>query len=86
MGFIQIMRRGGEDYREFKKAVAMAKEAVETICELTEDMEQQYGEGGYDERGYDQRSSSRMRGGYSRREGWEEMDERRGRDSRGRFM
>ena len=60
MGLIHIMERGGDDYREYKKAVKMAKEAIETICELTEDMEEQYGERGY--------------------------GERRGRDSRGRYM
>lgn len=70
MGFISIMKRGGDDYREYKKAVKMAKEAIETICELTEEMEDEYG---YDERSY------RMRGGYSRREDWSGMDERRGR-------
>lgn len=75
MGIIHIMERGGEDYREYKKAVKKAKEAIETICELTEDMEEQYGE----------RSSSHMRGGYYRHGDWDEMDERRGRDSMGRY-
>lgn len=75
MGLVTIMKRGGEDYREYKKAVKMAKEAIETICELTEEMEEQYGE----------RHGSYMRGGYSRRDEWDEMDERRGRDSMGRY-
>jgi hypothetical protein len=60
------MERGGEDYREYKKAVKKAKEAIETICELTEDMEEQYGE----------RSSSRMRSGYPRKDDWDDMEER----------
>ena len=78
MGLIHIMERGGDDYREYKKAVKMAKEAIETICELTEDMEEQYGE---------RRSGSHMRGGSSYRSGeWDEMGERRYRDSRGRYM
>lgn len=77
MGLIHIMERGGDDYREYKKAVKMAKEAIETICELTDEMEEQYGE----RRGY------RMRGGSSyRSEDWDGMEERRGRDSRGRYM
>lgn len=65
MGVISIMRRGGDDYREYKKAVKMAKKAIETICELTEEMEDEYG---YEERGgyrrsdgdYEERSRMRM--------------------------
>ena len=72
MGLIHIMERGGEDLREYKKAVKMAKEAIDTICELTEDMEDQYGERSYDERG-----GARMRS--YRREDWDSMDERRSR-------
>ena len=79
MGFLHIMKRGGDEYREYKKAVKMAKEAIETICELTEDMEEEYGERSYGERGgYGQRSSY-MRGGYYRNPEWDEMEERRGR-------
>lgn len=82
MGLVTIMKRGGDDYREYKKAVKMAKEAIETICELTDEMEEEYGE-----RGYGERRGSYMRGGSSYRHGdWDEMDERRGRDSRGRYM
>ena len=68
MGIIHIMKRGGDDYREYKKAIKMAKEAIETICELTEDMEEEYGERG-----------SYMRSGYYRNPDWDSMDERRGR-------
>lgn len=76
MGLVTIMKRGGDDYREYKKAVKMAKDAIETICELTAEMEEEYG---YGER-YDHR------GGYGHREGWDEsMDIRRGRDSMGRY-
>jgi len=46
MRLIRIMEKGGDDYREYKKAVKPAKKAIETICELTEDMEEQYGERG----------------------------------------
>lgn len=75
MGLITIMKRGGEEYREFKEAVKMAKHAIKTIAELTEEMEEQYGE----RDGYGERSS------YRRRAEWDEMDERRGRDSMGRY-
>lgn len=69
--------------KEFYEAMDMAKEGMERICELAEEMMDQYGErrGGYGRRG---------RGGYGNREDWEEMDEmygeRRRRDSRGRYM
>ena len=75
MGLITIMKRGGEPYREYKEAVKMAKHAIKTIAELTEEMEEQYGErDGYGERG-----------SYRHREDWGEYDERRGRDSMGRY-
>ena len=81
MGLITIMKRGGEDYREYKEAVKMAKEAIDTICELTSEMEEQYGERG----GSGERSSYRGGSSYRRRAEWDEMDERRGRDSMGRY-
>lgn len=67
MGLIHIMERGGDDYYEYKRAVKKAKEAIETICDLTEDMEDKFSE----------RSSYRMRGGMSRRDDVEDMSERR---------
>lgn len=80
MGLVTIMKRGGDDYREYKEAVKMAKMAIETICELTEEMEEEYGYG-------ERRGGSYMRGGSSYRHGdWDAIDERRGRDSRGRYM
>lgn len=72
MGLIHIMERGGEDYHAYKKAVKMAKEAIDTICDLTEEMEEDYGYG--ERRGYRMRDHE-----------WDGMDERRGRDSRGRY-
>ena len=48
MGIVHIMERGGEDYRDYKKALKTAKKAIETLCELTEEMEDEYG---YSERG-----------------------------------
>ena len=76
MGIIHIMERGGDDLREYKKAVKMAKEAIDTICELTEEMEDQYGE----------RGGNHMRGSYRRRDEMSDYDERRAREWRGRYM
>ena len=73
MGLVTIMKRGGEDYREYKKAVKMAKEAIETICELTEEMEEEYG--------YGERYGHR----YGHRDDMDDMEMRRGSDSMGRY-
>lgn len=63
MGLIHIMKRGGDDLYEYKKALKMAKHSIETLCELTEEMEDEYGYG--------------ERGSYRRRERDEdEMQER----------
>lgn len=55
MGLIHIMKRGGGEYHDYKealmeakKSVKAAKKAIEYICELTGDMEDEYG---YGERG-----------------------------------
>lgn len=88
MSYRIISMRGGygqksAESKEFYEAMDMAKEGMERICELAEEMMAQYGErrGGYGSRG---------RGGYGNREDWDEMDEmygeRRRRDSRGRYM
>lgn len=66
MGLIHIMERGGDDEYRFKKALKSAKYAIDEICELSDKMEDEYGERMYGRMG--------RRGGYSRRE--EEMDER----------
>lgn len=73
-------KSGDEAYR-FKKALKMAKYAIEEICELSEDMEDEFGDD------LSERYSSRSyyRRGYSMRDGAEGMDERRGRDSMGRY-
>ena len=42
MGIVHIMKRGGEDYHDYKKALKMAKKAIDTLCEITEDMEEEY--------------------------------------------
>ena len=43
MGLVRIMDRGGEDYREYKRALKTAKKSIETLWELTDDMEDEYG-------------------------------------------
>lgn len=67
MGLIHIMERGGSDYHEYKKAVKDAKRAIETICELTEEMEDEYGYG------------ERRGGSYRMREDWRDAEEHRSR-------
>ena len=85
MGYRVISMRDGRygrkssETKEFYEAMEMAKEGMERICELAEDMAEQYGgRGGYGSRGR-----------YGDREMWDETDEygeRRHRDSRGRYM
>lgn len=63
------------DTDEFYEAMEMAKEGLERVCELAEEMREQYG----------------GRGGYGRRdhEMWDDempYGERRRRDSRGRYV
>ncbi len=62
MGLIRLMERGGDDLHEYKKALKMAKKSIETLCELTEEMEDEYGYG--------------ERGSYRRREEQDDMYER----------
>lgn len=87
MGIIHIMERGGSEERRFKQALKQAKNAIEEICELSDEMEEQYG---YSERSGG--SSYRMgQRGYSQRDEMDEdmdrrMMERRRRDSMGRYM
>lgn len=47
MGLIRLMERGGDDLYEYKKALKMAKKAVEKLCKLSDEMEEKYS---YDER------------------------------------
>lgn len=82
MGLLHIMTRGGDEEYRFKSALKKAKTAIDEICELSEEMEEEFSERG----GYGERGGYRMRGGYSRRDDWDSMDERRSRDSRGRYM
>ena len=61
MGLIRLMERGGSDYHEYKKALKTAKKAIETLCELTEDMESEYGYSERDEREYEDMHERSMR-------------------------
>lgn len=71
--------RKSSDAREFYEAMDMAKEGMERICDLAEEMMEQYGG----------RGSYGRRGNYRDREDWDDMDgdmqERRRRDSMGRY-
>lgn len=88
MGYKVFSLRGGgygrksSETREFYEAMEMAKEGLERVCELAEEMADQYGErggggsyGGRERGGY----GSRERGGYGNRYGereeWDEMEE-----------
>lgn len=44
MKLVKIMERGGSDLREYKKALKKAKDAIDLICDLTDDMEDKYSE------------------------------------------
>ena len=63
---------------EFEEAARMVEEGLECMRELAEEMKDRYSERRYG-----------MRGGYGRRDDWDEMDEmygeRRRRDSMGRY-
>lgn len=85
MGIIHIKERGGDEEYRFKKALKKAKEAIEEICELSDEMEEQFSERGYGERGYGERRGGYRSRGFDSRD-WDGMEERRGRDSRGRYM
>lgn len=96
MRIIHFKDSGSDELHEYKSALKEAKtaitkasRAIDTICDLSDDMEDEYGYGerrsdpyrmdyrGYGERYYDREDS------YGRE--WDEMPERRGRDSRGRY-
>lgn len=74
MGFIRIFERG-DDVRRFDESMKKAKEGLMEACDIWQEMKDQFSE-----RGYGERSS------YRRREDWDGYEERRSRDSRGRYM
>jgi len=80
MSLIRIMERGGDDVRRFEESLKMAKQGIKEACEIFEEMKEQFSErGSYGER-YSQRYGER----YSSRD-MDDMYERRGRDSMGRY-
>ena len=96
MGWIIDLSERSGDVRRFEDGLMKAKHGIMEAYGIWEDMKEQFSErrGGYSERGdYGERYGSRggdygERGGYYRRDdrNWDEMSERRYRDSRGRYM
>ena len=70
MRLVKIMERGGDELHEYKRALKKAKESIDILCDLTEEMEDQYSTRG----GYSSRSGMR---GYRKEEDWDDMQERR---------
>ena len=87
MGLLKIKERGGSPDRRFKQALRKAEDALEEIHQLSDDMEEEFSSrdgGGYSSRNdYDERDGYSSRSGYYHRD--DRMDERRSRDSRGRY-
>lgn len=87
MRMIRFMERGGEDVKRFDEAMKRAKSGIMEVCEIWEDMKSQFSErdGSYSERWTPSEDGMQYRrdGMYGR--GWDDMYERRGRDSMGRF-
>ncbi len=54
MKLVKIMERGGSDLREYKKALKKAKDAIDLICDLTDDMEDKYSERDDDDWDYEE--------------------------------
>ena len=95
MGWIIDLSERSGDVRRFEDGLKMAKHGLAEAYGIWEDMKEQFSErrGGYSEReSYGERYTSRgnygERGGYYRRDDhdWDDMSERRYRDSRGRYM
>ena len=82
MAYLIDYSERGDEVRRFDDSLKRAKSGIMEACELWEDMKSQFSERG----SYGERYSDRARrGGYSPRD-WDEMDERRYRDGRGRYM
>lgn len=86
MGLVHIFEKG-DDVRQFEEKLHMAKDAIMDLSDQFEEMKMQFSQrGGYSSRGG---YSGRDGGGYSGRDGGfrDEYDyeERRGRDSMGRY-
>jgi len=89
MGWIIDLSEKSGDVRRFDEAIKRAKSGVREACEIWEDMKQEFSErgGSYGERymphgdSYSERHYPMM----SERD-WAELQERRRRDSMGRYM
>ena len=42
MGIVHMMKRGGDDLSEYRKALKMAKKGINMLCELIDEMEEKY--------------------------------------------
>lgn len=89
MKVIRIRERGGDELHEYRKALKKLKEAqdaIDTICDLTEEMEDEFGERRHDPYRMDMRYRDYYRDsdGYPGGE-WDEMHERRMRARNGQY-
>ena len=80
MGWIIDLSERGGDVKRFDEAMKMAKSGIKEACEIWEDMKSEFSERG----SYGDRYHERSHRGYYGRE-WDDMDERRSRDSMGRY-
>lgn len=88
MGLAIFNSRNSDEFRKYKKAVKMAKEAIETICDLTEDMENEFSERGnmaHHDAPYGGGAEYRSGGYVMSERDWNELQERRRRDSMGQY-
>lgn len=80
MGWIIDLSERGGDVRRFDEAIKRAKSGIKEACEIWEDMKDEFSERG----SYGERYSMRDHDRYYGRE-WDDMPERRMRDSMGRY-
>ena len=88
MGWIIDLSERSGDVRRFEEGLKMAKHGIAEAFGIWEDMKEQFSErSSYGEK-YNYRGGYGERGGYYRRDDheWDDMSERRYRDSRGRYM
>lgn len=81
MGLLQIMSRGDEKAQRFEDALYDIEEAIGEACEIYDEMKEQFSQRGETDGA---EYSARMRRRMNNRGG--SMSQRRGRDSRGRYM
>ena len=86
MGMIHIFERSsGDDAKRFDEAMKRAKSGLMEACEIWEDMKSQFSarSGSYGERWTPSEDGMQYRSMYRRE--YDDMSERRGRDSMGRY-